>query len=236
MIRVDLGREEKAPYSSGLKVGRGSLWSDLASLVILIIGLALAFAPYLVVNEFKSYLVQENEEKMQKIAQNIAAVDKEIARFSPFKKELESYEEQKKLVKDRLEAVNSLLVSRAAPVNALDAVGQSLPVKTWLTGVTFSSVNSPAQIKVSGHALSNEDISDFVDKLSESIYFGDVKLEEVSTGKHLTTDVRVFSVVGNPKGNFGGTEPARTVTAAAPSPPSPAPVPEVPSSTGGKAP
>ena len=86
----------------------------------------------------------------------------------------------------------------------LDALSQDLPSRTWMTNIDFSLAAAPATIKVAGQSYNNEDISDYVDKLTESIYFSEVKLEDVTAMKlESKIDVKGFHIVALPKGEFG---------------------------------
>jgi type IV pilus assembly protein PilN len=59
-------------------------------------------------------------------------------------------------------------------VRLLDYLSQSLdPVKVWL-----SSVEGDAQVAVTGKALTNDDIVEFIKNLQQSKYFSSVTLQE----------------------------------------------------------
>src|SRR5262249_11250282 len=147
MIRIDLSKdaEEKSASSAGLpkelhglatklKIPPGVLeiLSDARSLAVVGVGAAIAMLPHLFFSQYRSYVVTQNQKQMQKLKENIEAVNAEIVKYSPFEKELESYEQQKRLVNERLNGVRELLGTRNTPVSVLDAVGQSIPQKAWL--------------------------------------------------------------------------------------------------------
>jgi Tfp pilus assembly protein PilN len=210
MIRIDLGKGdgERKERRFKLDLGRfgklgggrvGKVLGDLKSLVLIVVALAIAWLPHLFFEQFKAFVIEQHEASKRKLEESISVLNAEIAKLQPFQRELESYEQQKKLVRDRLEVVRALLANRGTPVNVLDAVGQSLPRRTWLTEMEFKGGMAQPSIKLTGQSYSNEDISDFLDKLSESVYFTDVKLEDMQPGRSTNTEVRQFRIAARPK-------------------------------------
>ena len=98
---------------------------------------------------------------------------------------------------DRLGIVQKLLAIRKTPVSVLDAVGQSLPKTTWLENIDVKFDEN--SVKMTGLAFRNEQVSDLVDKLSESIYLEDVKLQTVRTKKLRDVEVKTFEITANPR-------------------------------------
>ena len=163
------------------------------------IGVALAFLPHLFFSQYKAFIISQNQQRIKALQEQTDVVNQEIAKLQPFQKELESYEQQKKLVKERLGIVRELLTSRGTPVNVLDALGQSLPERTWISKLELELDPTKPKLKVNGVSYSNEEISDFVDKLSESVYFNEVVLDEVNPKQDGKIDVRAFSLHAKPK-------------------------------------
>lgn len=218
MIRIDLGktepRTEKPTGPNQFKVllakaNRG-LQAELGG--YLAIGVAAAFAclPYLFFEQYRAFSEKNHQSQLKNLSESLESLNQEIAKFATFQKELESYELQKKTTAARLEAVRTLISSRATPVSVLDAVSVSLPARTWLKSMELTT-GKDAQLKLSGLSFTNEEISDFADKLSESIYLANVVLEEVTPGA-LSADeqTRIFSLRALPKG-LNNEEPGRAL-------------------------
>lgn len=218
MIRIDLGKADadkgggkksllnevrrRLSFLGGIGGGRSSRRSPFDGKALVLVGLALAMAglPHLFFTQFKQLVIDQHQATKKKLEDNLAVLNGEVAKFQPFQAELKSYEEQKKLVKERLDVVYNLLSNRGTPVNALDAVGQDLPRRAWVSDLEFTATPSSQRIALLGQAFSNEDISDFLDKLTESIYFTDVKLEDVGQGKgEGGVDIRTFRITAKPK-------------------------------------
>lgn len=214
MIRIDLGRGDSgkggkpSPFS-GLNLdflkrfGGGRLnkvFGDLKGLVMIAVAVALACLPHLFFTQYRTFMIDEHEASKKKLQENIAILAQEVQKLKPFQQELESYEQQKRLVRERLEVVRALLSNRGTPVSVLDAIGQSLPKRTWLSEIDFKSGKDQPTVRLQGQSYSNEDLSDFVDKLSESVYFSEIKLDEMSAGKFAgSVDVRQFKITAKPK-------------------------------------
>jgi len=215
MIRIDLGKdaEERAKSkkkskgkvqapaeerSSGKSLGK----DDVSGMVFLLGALAFAFLPYLFVEQHKERTREKNKEATAAVEVERNKIREEIKHYESYKVELENFEKQTKLLNDRLAAVTELLGARNGPVNVLDAMGQSLPSGAWLTEISFSSSGKPG-LFFSGRAYSHEDVTDFADKLSASIFFEKVSLESVNdsgdTGKGV--GVKNFSFQAFPKIN-----------------------------------
>lgn len=232
MIRIDLGKEEGRKKSllggslgaafSKLKVGGKGGGADLgfgggglslgklknavgnlSGATMLIVAAAFSAVPHLVFNRYRSYLKDEHEARLSTIDQKMASVGSEIEKMMPYKRELESYEAQKKLVRDRISAIQELLAQRSAPVAVLDAIGQSLPQRTWITEMELKIADTGATLVLDGRAYSNEDISDYVDRLAESSVLESVELEGVTAEKgdgQGAADVKSFKLNIKPKG------------------------------------
>lgn len=238
MIRVDLGRPEGAKKPPGLekivkdflaKLNGGKppkintkFLGDVKGLMIIGVAGAIACLPHLFFTQFRSYVIDQHAERVAQLEEKLGQLNREIEKLTPFQRELESYNQQKKLVRERLDIVRDLLQNRGTPVNVLDAIGQSLPQRAWLNTLDFSIADTGASIKMTGQSYTNEDISDFLDKLSESVHLTDVKLEEVVTNAAREVEVRAFKLTALPKVKMG---PARAAAAA----PAPAGAQEAPS-------
>lgn len=222
MIRIDLGKDDTKRASTpnlskqlfkGLDQVRGpgfavlskakNLVGGMSTFVIVGIAGAVGVLPHVVFTQYKGIVVRQQEQKIAEVRQRVTLISQEINKLKPFQKELESYENQKKLVKERLSVIQNLLNQRGTPVNVLDAIGQALPSRTWLGSIDFDMKTANAVVNLSGEALSNEDVSDYVDKLLESVHLRDVTLETVGSQKSQSAagnvDVRSFKLTVVPK-------------------------------------
>lgn len=207
MIRIDLGKDSKKqgeairrvavqlklqqPYDELL----AKFDNDVGRLITFFVALAVAILPYLVIGEYQRVVTRNFERKMQAADKEIVVVDNEIQSLMPFKQELESYEAQRAQVSKRLEIVRRLIDQRGTPVSTLDAVGQALPEAVWLESMGFEGSDKAAEkMSLMGKSLSNEDISDFVDRLSQSSFLKNVRINAVEASQAQGLEIKSFSL------------------------------------------
>lgn len=210
MIRIDLGKgglEEKSPIAKKLAalnippqvVARlQKLTADIGTIITIIVAVALSLLFPLVGKQYRTALIMEHDARMKEMNQKLALATSEIGKYTHYKQELESYNNQKNLVTNRLQAVKTLLDSRGTPVNVLDSLGQSLPSRTWYNSIEMT-LGETGSVNIAGSSYSNEEISDLVEKLNESIYLSEISLEEVGTKREDNVDYRSFIITAKPK-------------------------------------
>lgn len=207
MIRIDLGKDSKKQGEAIRKVATqlklqqpydellAKFDNDINRLIAFVVAIALAIIPYLFVGEYQRVVKRNYEAKIKGIDKELAVVETEIQSLMPYKAELDSYESQKAQVSQRLGVIRQLLDSRGTPVVTFDAIGQALPEGVWLESVSFDAPEKATEkISLQGRALSNEDISDFADRLAQSTYLKNVKILSVESGVHHSLEVRLFSI------------------------------------------
>jgi type IV pilus assembly protein PilN len=92
--------------------------------------------------------------------------------------EVEDFEKKKRLLEDKNRIIEQLRKNQSGPVKLLDHLSQSLdPLKVWLV-----SVEGDSQVTVSGKALTNDDIVEFIRNLQRTAYFSTVSLDESVQG------------------------------------------------------
>lgn len=212
MIRVDLGKEElKASKQRPITGGKISLPKnltggkniavDIISAVLIVVSGVVALLPQPFVTQYIENEEQKHEARVAELKTQISSMDREIASLKPYQSELDSYTAQKKVVNDRLNTVQRLLNSRGTPVTVLDTLGQNLPSRAWIRKLDFSLTGEKKGLVLSGLAYSNEEISDFMDALNESIYFSTVTLQDVTTVSVGASNIAVkkFDILAEPK-------------------------------------
>jgi Tfp pilus assembly protein PilN len=179
MIRIDLGKnpEQRRAASKG-KSSKGFPLldqfkvekTDVGGVLLLLGAIAFAVLPHLFVEQFKERTLQRHESTKAQLSEEQNNLRQEISKYNSYKAELDNFEKQSSLLAQRLAAVNDLLSSRSGPVNTLDAIGQSLPPGSWLNQITLASEPEPT-LQFSGSSFTSEEVTDFAEKLSNSIFF-----------------------------------------------------------------
>jgi type IV pilus assembly protein PilN len=99
---------------------------------------------------------------------------KEVEALKKKVQEVEDYEKKKLALENQVRIIEQLRKNQGGPVRLLDYLSQSLdPLKVWL-----SSVDGDTQVTVTGKALTNDDIVEFIKNLQQSKYFSSVTLQE----------------------------------------------------------
>jgi len=113
-------------------------------------------------------------EKVAQQTQVKATKTKELDELKKKVQEVDDFEKKKRLLEDKNRIIEQLRKNQGGPVRLLDYLSQSLdPIKVWLT-----TVEGDAQVTVTGKALSNDDVVEFIKNLQQTNYFSSVMLQE----------------------------------------------------------
>ena len=120
------------------------------------------------------YRWQSNVDEIALQTQLKESKTKEVEALKKKVQEVEDYEKKKLSLENQVRIIEQLRKNQGGPVRLLDYLSQSLdPVKVWL-----SNVEGDAQVTVTGKALTNDDIVEFIKNLQQSKYFSSVTLQE----------------------------------------------------------
>ena len=125
--------------------------------------------------------------------------DKElqVAQLKEQVKQVQDFEQRKKLLEDKNRIIDQLEKSRVGPVKVLDHVSQSLePLKVWLTRLGVSS----DAVELEGKALTNDDVVEFVNNLRRTDYFAAINLLESKAAVENKINVYQFRLAFRLKG------------------------------------
>lgn len=110
--------------------------------------------------------------------------------------EVEDFEKKKRLLEDKNRIIEQLRKNQSGPVKLFDYLSQSLdPLKVWLV-----SVEGDSQVTVSGKALTNDDIVEFIRNLQRTTYFSTVSLDESVQGTDDGVTIYQFRIKMTVKG------------------------------------
>lgn len=136
-----------------------------------------------------SDLEMQQEEKLNR--------EKQVAQLKEQVKQVQDFEQKKKLLEDKNRVIDQLEQSRLGPVKVLDHVSQSLePLKVWLTRLGVSS----DAIELEGRALTNDDVVEFVNNLRRTEYFTNISLQESKAAVENKIDLYQFRLTFRLKG------------------------------------
>ena len=132
----------------------------------------------------------------QKTAQNqltqeISSLNAEKQRYNKILAQIKKFEEDKKLIENKIAVINELKKSSALTVHILDEVANLTPTKRlWLKSVNQSGTN----LKLDGMALDNQTIAAYMDKLKTSPYIQDVTLLNTALSSFAGRDLKSFQL------------------------------------------
>ena len=101
------------------------------------------------------------------VARQIEAANREEARLQEILKQVQEFENRRKMLESRVALIDELRKGQNAPVHMIDQISRALPDMTWLTGMTQSAYT----LELKGQCLSLTSLSDFVGNLEASRYF-----------------------------------------------------------------
>jgi type IV pilus assembly protein PilN len=106
-------------------------------------------------------------------------------------KQVQGFEQKKKLLEEMNRVIDDLEKSRTGPVRVMDYVSQSVdPLKLWI--VRFNMKGKDVELE--GRALTNDDVVEFVNNLRRTNYFTNIRLAETRSGTEAKVTLYNFKV------------------------------------------
>ena len=157
MIRINLLASErkaaKAASSPGIQAGQKMMVIGSLVLVLTVVGVG-----------WRYWAI--GQEKAQ-VAREIDAAKREEARLQEILKQVQEFENRRKVLEARLALIDELRKGQTAPVHMIDQISKALPDMTWLTSMQQNGYTMTIQ----GRCLSLTSLSDFIGNLEASRYF-----------------------------------------------------------------
>jgi len=150
-------------------------FSTLLVFLLLILG-AVAFLQATQVNNIKT---------------SITKLQKEKQRYAPILAEMKKFEQAKKDLENKIAIIKKLKRDSAITVHILDEVARKVDSKRmWLKSLKQQG----ASLTLSGVALDNRTIAQFMDALKKSPYISGVSLSNATLAKVSGRDLKSFSL------------------------------------------
>ena len=132
---------------------------------VLVLGLLAALAVFGRLNQARQLSALDSE--IGEVERSVAALEKQV-------KDVQDLEQKQKALDAKLKVIADLGRKRVGPVGVLNDLGVSTPDRVWLTD--FTEAGGAATI--TGNALDNQIVAEFLRNLSKSAYFTTVDLVE----------------------------------------------------------
>src|SRR5688572_22264975 len=101
------------------------------------------------------------------VVREIDAATREEARLQEILKQVQEFENRRKLLEARVMLIDELRKGQAAPVHMIDQLSKALPDMTWLTRMQQDGYT----LQIEGRCLTLTSLSDFIGNLEASRYF-----------------------------------------------------------------
>lgn len=119
-----------------------------------------------------------------------AVLNTELKQLEASVKDVENLEQMKADVMKKLGVIKRLKANKSGPVHMLDQLSQATPEKLQLQSLD----ERDGRIELTGIAVSNEVISQFLSNLERSEYFTDVFLNEIDQSDKDGVKLKDFSI------------------------------------------
>ncbi len=156
MIRINLlATERRAAKAAAPGFQAGQKMMVIGSLILVLTAVGVGW-------RFWALGQQKSE-----VARQIEVSKREEARLQEILKQVEEFQNRRKMLEARVALIDELRKGQTAPVHMIDQVSRALPDMTWLTSVQQSSYTLTLQ----GRCLTLTSLSDFIGNLEASRYF-----------------------------------------------------------------
>lgn len=136
-------------------------------------------------------------QKIAELKKNIVALTKERDSYQAVLKEIEAIKKQKADLEAKLAVIDKLKLNSQLTVRIVDAIATLTPVnKMWLLSLQLSA----SVVKLSGIALDNSVIAQYMKELGGSLFFADPDLANSSEIKVADKKLKSFALTITAKG------------------------------------
>lgn len=158
MIRINLLTTERkvAKAAGGMGFQAGQKMMVLGSLVLV---------ATLVLLGWRYWALGQQEAQTKR---DIDAANRDEERLQEILKQVEEFQNRKKVLEARLNLIDELRKGQSAPVHMIDQISKALPEMTWLTSIQQSGGYT---LQIQGRCLTLTSLSDFIGNLEQSRYF-----------------------------------------------------------------
>jgi type IV pilus assembly protein PilN len=102
-----------------------------------------------------------------RVEREIEAAKREESRLQEIMKQVNEFENRRKLLEARVALIDELRKGQTAPVHMADQISKALPDMTWIVGIQQAGYT----LTIQGRCLTLSSLSDFIGNLEASRYF-----------------------------------------------------------------
>jgi type IV pilus assembly protein PilN len=132
---------------------------------------------------YQSYRMSNLESEIAGVRGQIKALDVRVKQFGELQKTIKEFESKHKIIED-------LNRRKSGPVRVMESLSAATPTTLWLTEFKETS----GKLLVTGLALDNQTVADFLKALATFYYFKDVELVETTEAGAGSGPLKKFTV------------------------------------------
>lgn len=162
-IEINLLPAEYRIHKKKIKLSRATVYPVLA-LIVLSVGAAL----------FSIYL----QNRVDLYKGEIENLEKEIQRNRHIQAEINKLRQDKKIIDEKILALERINVNREKWVRLLEVMSNSLPTYSWLISVK-EELGPPSVLRLEGRTYSFPEVAHYMTKLKNDDYISEVELSNI---------------------------------------------------------
>jgi len=132
------------------------------------------------------YFLQSN--KLTSVKKHLGERKARLVELEDVLETLKVLEKTKKVLKNKVDIIQNLNSRKQVAVKMMDQLSRALPEMVWVRGMRFNNNT----LSLSGSALSNNLVADFINNLKSTNYFTDIKFKDSVRKKKSGVDVFDF--------------------------------------------
>ncbi|MEN8223564.1 MAG: PilN domain-containing protein [Acidobacteriota bacterium] len=132
------------------------------------------------------YFLQSN--KLTDVKNNLEERRARLVELEDVLQTLKTLENTKKILKNKVDIIQSLNSRKQVAVKMMDQLSRALPEMVWLSNMKFNNNT----VSLVGSALSNNLVADFINNLKSTNYFSNIKFKDSIRKKKSGVDVFDF--------------------------------------------
>jgi len=184
MIRINLLASERRSAKAGSPgIQAGQKMMIIGSLVLVVTAAGVGWR-YWALGQQQAQVVRD-----------IDAARREEARLQEILRQVQDFENRKKLLESRVALIDELRKGQTAPVHMIDQISRALPDMTWLTAMQQNGYT----LTIQGRCLTLTSLSDFIGNLEGSHYFArpvEIIESSVTAGDGKSPELIQFTIRG----------------------------------------
>jgi Tfp pilus assembly protein PilN len=151
------------------------------------------------VDNFTKKQTDEVSATIAKLTEEQTVLKKGLGKFSNYDQIRKALEADESMIQTKIKTVKALIAERQTPPKLMITLSTTTPNDVWLDDLKITE----EEIKIKGHSLSFNQISDFMKNLDDSVYFDEVKLQNAQTDRDVSgVEVSSFELTAKREGKI----------------------------------